>query len=261
MASAMSTAIFPDQQQTEEFLATLSPRTVRKFWKFVATEPLRRRELSPLSPFDDLKSDSPGVLTARIFKASQKWRMFTLSPNTFIGRARNLAGPGTMDIFEQLPSLTQEKIWTDKFLGGEPIHCAERAYLELVHRTKLSVNFYRSYYDPDRNTKIVKVKEPLSQPSKEFLELVNRAFPRISLFIHSESKNHLRSLEFGSYSTESMMMLRYLYGEENVIEMCNRFIEAGVSICSSEAITILDSWEEWKHYSVDWIAASNGFKH
>lgn len=268
-------AVFPDQQQTEEYLKTLSPRTVRKFWKFVSSDELRKYPSYSQSPFKELRIAGVGVLTARVFALAQRWSKGSLEAGDFRNKIMYLSEEGCIDLFEQLPVKTQEDVWIYKYPGHHYLHllCIERGYLKLLRKTNLPAKFSFQIYTTNDLLR-TEILEPvvkamkdqgstldLEVASNEFNDSINTLFANERRNLNQAHWNEECLLNFGPRALDAVLMLRALYGEQAVLDAFRWVIDAGLKICLEEAVLILDSWEEFSQYPAEWVANVQGFEH
>lgn len=251
--------VFPDQQQTEEYLKTLSPRTVRKFWKFVSSDELRKYPSFTLSPFKEMDIDGIGVLSARVFVLAQKWRKGSLQAGEFRSKIQYLSGSGSIEIFEKLSASVQEELWTEEYGSYSYLHCVGRAYLDLLKRTSFHPSFCYYYYTESYEIKIGIRREAVERMIDlgSTLDLSDLS----SDFVKSAYWKSKCLFNFGPQASTYVILLRALYGEKKVLDALEWTHRARVKVCLEEVVAILDSWEELSQYPPEWVASVQGFKH
>lgn len=266
-------AAFPDQQQTEEYLKTLSPRTARKFWKFVSSDELRKYPSFKRSPFKEMDIDGIGVLTARVFVLAQKWHKGSLQASEFRSKIRYLSGAGSIEIFEKLSTSVQEELWTEEYGSHSYMHCVGRAYLDLLHRTSFHPGFCYYHYTESYEIKIgIRSKAvekmvnlgstlDLSDPSSDYVESLKTLFSFEGGNLNQAYWNSKCLFDFGPQASTYVTLLRALYGEKKVLHALEWTHSAGVKVCLEEVVAILDSWEEFSQYPAEWVANAQGFEH
>lgn len=258
---------FPDQQQTEEYLSTLSRRTARRFRKFIkATEPEGCTSYS-------------GLLAARLFVQSLNWGNVDLEPSAFSYRLSKLSEPGIIDLFEKLSTESQETLWKrDLALSNFAANCTTEAYFNLLIRTGLSAKFCASLnevfiaetvgevthlllffwsseedrWKPRVSATDIKIAEPSKQFRRALLHVFQNKYKNIER-IDDSYKYRKLPVNFDTKATEGSIMLSVLYGEHAVIELLSYAAESKINMCLQDAITVLDARQENPEYPVEWI--------
>lgn len=265
------TAVFPDQQQTEEYLSTLSPRAARSFRKFVALEASNGHNPT-----------YSGVLAARLFVQSLNWETVDLESSSFSHRLSQLSAPGIIDLFEQFSTDSQESLWKHDFaLDGFATNCTTEAYFSLLIRTGLPAKFCSSlieeYYlerdgDPSKARTHLTVffwnaaenrwrphvpnNLEIAEPSRKFSNTLIDVFQnkyKTMTRIDDAYKYKEIPVNFGTKATESSVMLSVLYGEQVVMELLLSATESKVNMCLHDAISVLDAWKKKPEYPIEWI--------
>lgn len=265
--------MFPDQKQTEAYLKTLSHRTIRKFWKFVESDDLRKYPSYLPYALKEVNIEGIGVLTARVFALAQKWKKGSLEASEFRSKIQHLSGSGSIDIFEKLSVFAQEELWNKKFGSAASLSCVERAYLKLLLQTNLPPNFCYSYYTKklvlrteiweESRQKMIQQGSTLNldSVSDDFSSTLKHLFSLEEMDYDLAYRNENCCFDFGSRARDSILMLRGLYGEKQIIDVFTWIYQGRVRVCLEEVIAVIESWQEFSQYPAEWIANAHGFKH
>lgn len=276
--------MFPDQDETTEYLTTISPFIVRDFRRFVFDQ-----MIDGCTPYS-------GKLAAQLYVLSLDWNNVVLSPRSFSYRLSKLSAPGVFDLFAQLPTESQEKIWEHDLIDrGFATNCTAEAYFSLLLKTDLKAGFCSSqygkvmtkdrgevdylqiwYWSSEGNNRWAispSVEPKLKAPSYDFPYRLKKVFKNISGSVYSVGfsiktfsidNSYAYSeipVNFGNKATEGSVMLLNIYGEEAVTELLQTATESKTNLCLQDAILVLDSWQENRDYPLTWILHSVEGRH
>lgn len=267
--------MFPDQEETREYLTTISPFIARDFRRFITDQML-----------DGCTSYS-GKLAAQLYVLSLNWTNVVLRPQSFSYRLSKLTAPGVFDLFSQLPIESQEKIWEHDLIDqGFGTTCTPEAYFSLLSRTGFIARFCSSNYEREvildrgevdylqiyywnSNENRWSISPPsgsgMKGPSYELSPRLTKIFPNtynVSYIIDiniktcsiDDSYSYLENpVNFGNKATEGSVMLVEVYGEDAVTELLQTAIESKMNLCLQDAISVLDTWQENRDYPLIWI--------
>lgn len=279
----------PDLEQTESILAGLSSSEKRQFWKLMKTLEVDAKAVARLS--------NSGEVLARLYKCSLNWvpgflvdfpHTRNLPPDHFISQMHYFAKrTDLLDMFEELHPDAQQSYWKKRFYIGSKSECVDRAYLQLLLKSRLIPGFCHSELDKVTATRICSItldtkfsvifnseivtKLPnhalesldLSHPDADFSKTIIKAllpaYNDQSLSCDASNGFLGRYIVFGSHPTETIMMMRAVYGEEAVTELVNKFTDEKRYLCLEQALELLEQWSEYRDLPAEWICKLQNF--
>lgn len=278
-----------DLEQTESILADLSPVEQRQFWKLMKTLEVDEKVIA--------RFNNSGVVLARLYKCSLNWapgflvkfpHTHNLPPDHFISQMHYFANhTDLLEMFEGLHPEAQQAYWKKKFYNGVKSSCVDRAYLQLLRKSSLIPGFSESELDKtptggicsitlDTKFSVVLYKETIAKSANRALDSLdlshpdaefNRTIIKALLPAYNErslsyaASNGLlgRYIVFGSRPTETIMMMRAVYGEEAVTELINKFTDEKQNLCLDHALMLLEAWSEYRDFPAEWICKLQNF--
>lgn len=274
----------PDLEQTESVLSDLSRVEKRQFWKLMKTLEVDAKAIARLS--------NSGEVLARLYKCSLDWEpgflvkfphTRDLPPDHFVSQMRYFANNvDLLEIFEELHPEAQQAYWKKRFYIGSKSACVDRAYLRLLRKSRLVPGFCHSELDKVATTRdmcsitldtkfsvilnsdmVTKSSNhaldslDLSNPDADFTKTIIKAllpaYNDVSLSCDTSNGFLGRYIVFGSRPTETIMMMRAVYGEAAVTELVNKFTDERRNICLDNALMLLDNWSEYRDIPAEWI--------
>lgn len=262
---------FTDSDRVEEILETFSNldllhfnRVVGNlnFWRLLNAAPTNGRE---------------GETVARLLKMSRRWNRSIRNSDRFINCLIRVLSADAINEFEQLSMDSQQEIWSSYYSrsSGNLLHaCADKAFLRLLNTTGFPVGALQEFSEASVQQYVESVRRSqsdsiangssnfdLSMPTDEFRRNVAIYFKNYRKRVDGQTLQGSYMFVLDPYFTQILIMLRAVYGEENLWEVLERFSVLDAILCPNEIIDLLDNWDELKHYTSDWIKQFHSLEH
>lgn len=277
---------FPDKEQVLDILKDWSPREIRRFNKFM-------QDSKTSAVLDAYLYDSKSVnqrvgqTIVRLFKRAKNLSRGGWRDENFLKCAGRLIASDSIDDFEKLSVNDQQKVWKSYYSipMESPVQgCTDRAFLRLLHMTGMPIldaehakSEARKYLENARAlTRDKELPTPIdiSDTTEGFVPSVINILNTNSYI--KESAHYLvtgpvytlkRVMEgisfhvFEPYGLQITLMLRALYGEQNVLDLLNRFEFSNQCLCPDEMIHLLQNWDKLCEYPDNWISQTEELEH
>lgn len=262
---------FTDSDRVEEILETFSNldllhfnRVVgnQRFWQLLNAAPTNGRE---------------GETVARLVKMSRGWNRSIRNSDRFINCLIRILSADAIDEFEQLSMDSQQEIWSSYYSrsSGNLLHaCADKAFLRLLITTGFPLGALQEFSEASVQQYVESVRRSqsdsisngsskfdLSMPTDEFRRNVAIYFKNYRKRVDGQTLQGSYMFVLDPYFTQIPIMLRAVYGEENLWKVLERFSVLDAILCPNEIIDLLDNWDELKHYTSDWIKQFHSLEH
>lgn len=279
----------PDLERTESILSDLSFQQKRHFWKLMKTLGVDAKAVARVS--------NSGEVLARLYKCSLDWtpgflvnfpHTRNLPEDHFVSQMYYFAtNVELLEIFEELHPEVQQAYWKKRFYIGDKSLCVDRAYLKLLRESRLVPGFCYSELDKvtsrnictiTLNTKFtvifnndmiakssnqdldsLELTRPGAVFSRTIIEALLPAYTDMSLSYDASNGFLGRYIAFGHHPTETIMMMRAIYGETAVTELFNKFTDEKRSLCLDRALDLLEEWSSYRDIPAEWICKLQNF--
>lgn len=252
----------------EALLDNLSLREIRKITQFVELS----ESLDPLSALflnapSDLRDHTSTLVY--FYTLSRHWPRKMRGFDNLIKGACRVIKSDFIEEFKTLDEITQRELWEKCFINSTQhnslIKCADKAFIRLLIATGFPVTtrqllipeVAKEYIEKANRARYVRVSQhsktsevDYSLPTDEFMQKAQE----YSDAYHAKPTIYIRpDNTLDPHRTQIILMLRALYGEENVVSMLERFSNGPVLLCPMDMIELLEDWENLRQYPNEWI--------
>lgn len=254
-----------------------SPREIRQIAQFVqSSESLDTLGSLLLGAAPNLEKHTSTLVY--VHNISRHWPRKMGEFESLIRGVSRIIQADSVDEFKKLDETAQQEIWATllvKLIDSNPVRpCADKAFLRLVNATgfpiaarqllipKVAEEYIETANSRRNATRTTNREIDYSVPTEVFLEDAQEHLKNYHINDTVNSRpGSTGSITLEPYRTQILLMLRALYGEENVLSLLERFRTSDTLLCPNEMIDLLEDWENLHQFPADWIAQIRHLEH